>query len=191
MSTAAPPGLMTAAEFYAWANRPDNADRHFELDAGRVVEMPSPGELHGVACWLVVKLLTGYLARRQAGYLCTNDTGLVVARGPDTVRGPDAMLYLESKPLERLAAGHATDVPALVVEVMSPSDRMRDILRRVEQYHRCGVPLVWVVEPDVRSVHVFRPNEFPKVLDESDELAGNGILPEFAYTVSDLFRMHG
>ena len=190
MSTAAPPGLLTADEFYDWANRPENADRHFELDAGRVVEMPSPGELHGVFCWLVVKLLTGYLARRRAGYLCTNDTGLVVARDPDTVRGPDVMLYLESKSLERLTLKHATDIPALVAEVMSPFDRMRDILRRVEQYHRRGVPLVWVVEPEARSVHVFRPNEFPKVLDESDDLTGNGALPDFAYKVADLFRMH-
>lgn len=191
MSTAAPPGLMTADEFYEWANRPENADRHYELSAGRVVEMPSPGELHGVICWLVVKLLTEYLTRRRAGYLCTNDTGLIVARDPDTVRGPDVMLFLESKPLERMARGHADNVPALVVEVLSPSDRMRDVLRRVRQYHDRGVPLVWVVEPDIRALHVYRPNEFPKVLDESDDLTGNGILPDFAQTVADLFRMDG
>jgi len=58
MSTAAPPGLMTADEFYDWANRPENADRQFELVAGRVVDVPSLGKLHGVFCWLVVRLLT-------------------------------------------------------------------------------------------------------------------------------------
>ena|SRR5947209_5270351 len=190
MSTAAPPGLLTADEFYDWANRAENADRRYELDAGRVVETPSPGELHGAVCWLVIKLLAEYLARRRAGYLLSNDTGLVVARDPDTVRGPDVMLYLENKPLAQMARGHARAIPALVAEIMSPSDRMSDILRRVRQYHHQGVPLVWVVEPDARMVHVYRPNEFPKVLDESDELTGNEILPDFQYKVADLFRMH-
>jgi len=82
------------------------------------------------------------------------------------------MLYLDSKPLEEINPRDADDVPTLVVEVVSPSDRMRDVLRRVEQYHRRGVPVVWVVEPDSRSLHVYRPNEFPKVLDETDEIDG-------------------
>jgi Uma2 family endonuclease len=191
MSIGAATPLMTAEEFFEWANRPENANRLYELEAGRAVEVPSPGELHGFVCWLVIKLLTAYVGRRGAGYLCTNDTGLVVARGPDTVRGPDVMLYLESKRLDEMSRSFAQDIPALVVEVLSPSDRMSKTLRRVEQYHQRGVPLVWVVEPDARAIHVFRPNEFPRVLDESDDLTGNGVLPEFQHKVSDLFSTHG
>ncbi|MBO0700036.1 MAG: Uma2 family endonuclease [Zavarzinella sp.] len=189
MSTAAPPGLMTAEEFYEWANRPENADKWYELDAGRVVEMPSPGKRHGMACGLVARKLSAYLDARGEGYLCTNDTGLIVARGPDTVRGPDLMLYLEHQALEDATPGHADDVPALVVEVMSPSDSMGKTLRRVKQYLGRGVSLVWVIEPEISAVQVFRPNEFPKVLDDSDELTGNGILPDFRCRVSDLFTV--
>src|SRR5438270_13969206 len=112
MSTAAPPGLLTAEEFYDWANRPENAGKRYELDAGRVVEMPSPGKLHGVFCWMVIKLLTEYLSIRRAGYLCTNDTGLIVAHDPDTVRGPDVMLYLDTEPVDQITRRHAEDAPA-------------------------------------------------------------------------------
>jgi Uma2 family endonuclease len=180
---------MTAEEFFEWANRPENAGKRFELEAGRPVEMPSPGKLHGTICWLVVRTLTEYLTRRGEGYLCTNDTGLIVATAPDYVRGPDVMLYLEHAQLEQITPKHADDVPALVVEVMSPSDSMGATLRRVEQYHSRGVPLVWVVEPNVRAVHVCRPNEFPRVLDETDELTGNGVLPDFRSPVSAFFTV--
>lgn len=189
MSTAAPPGLMTADQFYEWANRPENADKWYELDAGKVVEMPSPGKRHGMVCGMVARKLSAYLDARGEGYLCTNDTGLVVARDPDTVRGPDLMLYLDHQSLEDATPRHADNVPALVVEVMSPSDSMGKTLRRVKQYLNRGVPLVWIIEPEIAAVQVFQPSEFPKVLDNSDELTGNGVLPDFRCLVSDFFTI--
>lgn len=180
---------LTADEFFEWAARPENAGRRYELEAGRAVEMPSPGKLHGTVCWIVIRLLTAYLDARGEGYMCTNDTGLIVARDPDHVRGPDIMLYLEHSPLEAITPKHADDVPTLVVEIMSPRDSMGATLRRVEQYFGRGVPLVWVVEPDDRTVQVCRPNEFPRVLDETDELTGNGILPDFRCPVLRFFTV--
>jgi hypothetical protein len=38
---------MSAEEFFAWCNRPENRDRHFELERGEVVEASRPGERHG------------------------------------------------------------------------------------------------------------------------------------------------
>src|SRR5437867_3101505 len=90
--------LLTADEFYEWVNRPENQDKFYELDEGRVVEMPPPGETHGVLCAFIVHLLWMYVIRRGKGYVCSNDTGLVVKRKPGTVRGPDIMLFDESLP---------------------------------------------------------------------------------------------
>lgn len=187
MSTAAPPGLMTADEFYDWANRPENADRRFELDAGRVVEMPSPGELHGFVCYLLVRLLTLYVERRGAGYLLANDTGLVVAQGPDTVRGPDVMCFLEDRTADQMSTRHCQRIPALVAEVLSPSDRISRTNARIEQYLRRGVPLMWLVDPFERTVTVYRPSEFHRVLTEDERLSGNGVLPEFECQVAEFF----
>jgi Uma2 family endonuclease len=182
---------MTAEEFFEWANRPEFADKRLELDNGEVVEMPSPGEAHALVCWLVIKVLTEYVVRRGRGHILTNDCGLVVRRNPDTVRGPDVMLSLDDLSLDDASPGHSTRVPTLVVEVYSPSDKPAQYGRRVEQYHERGVPLVWVVYPEERSVAVCHPNEFPKTLDETDELTGNGVLPDFACKVRDLFTSPG
>jgi Uma2 family endonuclease len=182
--------LMTAEEFFEWANRPENADSLFELDAGKVVERPSPSELHGLLCWIVGHILGGYVVPR-GGYLLTNDTGLIVRRRPDTVRGPDVMLFLERRAVGEMSRGHCDRTPTVVVEVLSPSDSFSKTQRRVDQYLARGVPLVWVVDPDERAIHVFRPNELRKRLDETDELTGNGVLPDFRCKVADLFTLPG
>ena len=189
MATATRPRLLTAERFQEWANRPENDSARWELVEGQVVKTPSPGEAHALVCWFVSQVLSGYLASRGSGHLLTNDCGLIVARSPDTVRGPGIMLSLEDLSLEDASPGHSTRLPTLVVEVYSPNDRPGNMARRVEQFLRRGVPLVWVVYPEERTVSVYRHDELPKVLDETDELVGNGVLPGFLCQVADLFKL--
>src|ERR1041384_3021319 len=85
--------LLTAEEFYEWANQPENRGRICELDRGRIVEMSRPGKLHGLICANVVRILGNYTVQRKQGYVCSNDTGVIVKRDPDTVRGPDVLLF--------------------------------------------------------------------------------------------------
>jgi Uma2 family endonuclease len=182
-------GLMTAEEFWEWCQRPENEGRRFELDSGEVIEMPSPGELHGVVCFLIARLLGNFLFARKVGYLCTNDSGLVVARGPDTVRGPDIMLFLESKAYEQLSRKYADRNPALIVEVLSPSDNQGRVNRRINQYQVHGIPLVWLVDPESRIVTVYRPGQAHLPLDEGDELSGDLAPAGFRCRVADLFTL--
>ena len=55
---------------------------------------------------------------------------------------------------ERLPAGHIPITPDLAVEVVSPNDRVYEVDTKVEEYLRAGVPLVWVVNPETRVLHV-------------------------------------
>jgi Uma2 family endonuclease len=79
----------------------------------------------------------------------------------------------------------------LIIEVLSPNDRMNKTTARIGQYLDRGVPVVWLVDPEVHSVAVYRPDQFPQVLDNSDELTGGDVLPDFRCKVSDLFKMPG
>lgn len=191
MATASATSTMTAEEFFEWANQPIRDGSWFELEDGEVIEMPSPGELHGLICSWIVCLLWDYVRRRGNGRVLSNVTGLVVARDPDTVRGPDVMLFLQSKLLASVGKGHVVEVPDLLVEVFSPTDRPGRLNRRIRQYHDRGVPLVWVIFPEERTVNVCRPGQLPEVLEESDTLTGEGVLPEFTCSVADFFRLPG
>lgn len=182
---------LTVGEFYAWASRAGNRSKLYELDEGRVIEVPSPGELHGVICSLIVYLLNKYVFQRGKGYVCSNDTGLLLQRRPGTVRGPDIMLYDESRPLEKMSRKYAERLPQLVVEVLSPSDQMSRVNRRISQYLKRGIPLIWLVDPEERKVTVYRPGKDLSVLAETAPLTGEEVLPGLRYRVADLFALPG
>jgi Uma2 family endonuclease len=182
--------LLTAEEFFEWGNRPENEGRLWELDQGRIVEMPPPGEFHGVNCSFIVYLLWQYVIKHGQGYVCSNDTGLIVARDPDTVRGPDIMLFGERRTLEQMSRGFCEGVPQLVVEVLSPGDQMTKVNRRLSQILKRGVPLVWLVDPEVRSVTVYRSDRPGFIVyDDTEELTGEEVLPDLRIRVEELFNL--
>src|SRR4051812_4743289 len=81
--------LLTAEEFFEWVHRPENRDKQFELERGEIVEMPPPGKYHGFVCGNIARILGNFAEQRKNGYPCSNDSGMIVEQGPDTVRGPD------------------------------------------------------------------------------------------------------
>lgn len=182
---------MTAAEFHAWVNRPENRGRWWELDGGRVVEVPPPQAPHGTLCGWIAHLLWTFAVARRRGRVTTNDTGLVVAENPDTVRGVDVMFFDASTPFERIPVDYETGLPALVIEVRSPSDRPNPMARRIAQYLARGVPLVWLVDPEDQTVGIHRPGELPIVAFDDDELTGFAALPDLRLRVRDLFTLPG
>ena len=111
VATATGQSLMTAEEFYAWAELPENEDRHHELENGVPVEMPPPSKPHGGICFLVAHMLGLYLLPR-GGSVFTNDTGLIVRRRPDTVRGPDVMAYLTRERIGHYGTATKVRIPA-------------------------------------------------------------------------------
>src|ERR1700737_2613474 len=55
---------MTAEQFFEWVQRPENRDRHFELERGEVVEMSRPGERHGYICGNTSRILGNFTFQR-------------------------------------------------------------------------------------------------------------------------------
>jgi Uma2 family endonuclease len=183
--------LMTAGEFYEFANRSENRGRIFELDRGVVVEMSRPGKLHGMICGNVARILGNFAAARKKGYVCSNDTGVVVGRDPDTVRGPDVLFFDDVEKVEQVEEKHGDTPPLLAVEVLSPNDTHGKVHRRVQEQFRFGTKLVWVLDPDARNVIIHRPGVQEDVAEENQELTGNDVLPDFRCRVAEFFSLPG
>ena len=183
--------LMTAEGFYEWVHRPENYDRFFELERGEVIEMPPPGGLHGVVCGNTGGILRDFAFRRRKGFVCTNDTGVILERDPDTVRGIDVTFYDEVRRYEELPRRYIEHLPKLAVEVLSPDDRPGKLMRRVTEFLRQGIELVWVIDPDARNVTVYQPRKAPFVVEENDELTGNAVLPDFRCRAAEFLKMPG
>ncbi len=183
--------LMTAEAFFAWTAQDEQSGRFFELDRGEVVELPPPGKFHGFVCTNIAAILRTYAIQSGRGYVCGNDSGVIVERNPDTVRGPDVSFFDDEQTAETMDRAYAEHPPVLAVEVLSPTDRFSRTMRRVAQLLKSGVKLVWVVDLETQEVSICRPEADVEILDNKSELTGNGVLPEFRCQVSEFFRYPG
>ncbi len=183
--------LVTAEEFFDWCHRPENRDRHYELDRGRIVEMSRPGERHGVVCGNTAWELGSFVRRRRKGYVCTNDTGLIIGRDPDSVKGPDVILYDRDRRFDDLNPQYEEDLLDLAAEVLSPNDKFAKVVKRIQQLLRLGIRIVWLLDPEDRTLTVYRLNQFPQVLEADEEVTGEEVFPDLRCRVADFFAMPG
>ncbi len=176
--------LMTADEFWAL---PDS-DRPMELVRGRIESMNVPGPRHGQLCGRVVHILMGFVETHELGHVLCNDSGVVTEHDPDTVRGMDACFYSYSRlPKGPLPAKYVGVVPELVVEVRSPDDRWKRILKKVAEYLEAGVTIVCVLDPKTESAFIYSADS-EQILRTDDELTFPDILPGFAVPVRRFFE---
>ena len=159
-----------------------------ELIRGEVVEITNPSGRHGKVCSNLCFHLEAWAEPQAEFEVFTNDAGVLLELNPDTVRGPDLMIYHQSKPPQgEIPTGHFKTVPNVAIEVVSPSDRVPEILFKVSLFLRAGVGEVWVIYPDRRHVRIYKADDEPTILDVNQQLT-SGLLPGFSCTVSDLFR---
>jgi len=76
--------------------------------------------------------------------------GLIISQQPLTSRVPDLAVFMSDTVVERDCYIHSA--PQLVVEVFSPANTRRDREEEIGDYARIGVPEVWVVSPEGRTV---------------------------------------
>jgi Uma2 family endonuclease len=187
----APTKRLTAEEFFEWANRPENWDRNCELERGRIVERPLSGERHGFVCGNVVGILGNYCVKRKRGYVCCNGTGIIVERNPDTVRGPDIILFEDFGPSGRLEDKFVERPSLLLVEVIEADESHGYVMRRVQEFLHFGTRLVWVVDVGTRMVVVHEPGKQGCTVEATEALTNEEVLPGFHCCVREFFALPG
>ncbi len=83
--------------------------------------------------------------------------------------------------LGRAHCGPAAKVPPVcpdfVIELRSPTDTLAAQQAKLDEYISCGARLGWLIDPEERRVHVYRPGRAVDVLERPDELRGDPELP--------------
>jgi Uma2 family endonuclease len=160
----------------------------FELVDGRLVERNVSalsswvgGRLHRLIDVFVDENRLGWAWPTDQGYECYPDS-------PGKIRKPDvSFIRRERMPEGRTSEGYITIAPDLAAEVLSPNDLAYEVELKVVEYLSAGVRLVWVINPEMRSVHIRRADGSVAWLREADELSGEDVLPGFRAQVSSLF----
>lgn len=174
---------LTAEEFLY--EQPD--DLRAELVAGGMIMEPLPGLEHGWLCIEISYHLRRFVEDHRLGRVFA-ETGYVLERDPDTVRGPDVSFVAEDRwAATRDRRKFFEGPPDLAVEIASPGDSRRHLADKARTYLASGARLVWVVWPESRTVEVHRPGSPPETLAASDVLNGGAVLPGFDLPLSRIF----
>lgn len=160
-----------------------------ELIEGRIVPMSPTGHKHGIVEVKFGRYLDAYASDRKRGKVMVGEVGIYTRRRPDTIRAADvAFISNERYAQQEKTTGFLEVAPELVVEILSPDDRMSDVMQKLREYFAAGVRLVWLADPETRTVLAYRSLTDVREFTEKDALPGDDTLPEFAVDVARLFE---
>ena len=77
----------------------------------------------------------------------------------------------------------------LVAEVLSPNDLARKVDAKVQEWLSVGAKVVWVLQPETKTIRIHRADRKNEILDEHDTLTEPSLLPGFEVPVTELFRV--
>jgi Uma2 family endonuclease len=141
------PKVLTYEE---WLKLPE-AEGIEEVVNGEIRKMPPNKILHADTVENLADLLKASVDRRTI-QVRVSTFGLVIRRDPLTTRVPDIAVFVRSNVVEQ--DGYIHSAPELVVEVLSPANTRAEREDKLKDYESLGVPEVWVVSPEARSVEV-------------------------------------
>ncbi|MDX6443429.1 MAG: hypothetical protein QOH71_503 [Blastocatellia bacterium] len=176
---------VTADELLAM---PDDGYR-YELVKGELQMSPPPGSEHGEVTMNLAGSLFEYVKKNNLGVVYAAETGFKIESNPDTVRAPD-VAFVRRETVERTGRlpGYRSGSPDLVVEVLSPSDRVTTVEEKVAEWLAGGARMVWVVSPKLRAVTVYRSLTDIVTLTAKDTLDGADVVPGFQINVAEIFE---
>jgi len=174
---------ITVEEFERLALQPEHADRRLEFVGGEINEVVSNSYSSLVASkisffihlYLMQKNLEGYITGADGGYQIGDERYI-----------PDVAFVSKARQPEPSHETYNPLAPDLAVEVLSPSDQP-DVMRlKLANYLAAGT-VVWVVNPETRTVEVYTPAKRAYRLGADGTLDGGEVLPGLALPVKDLF----
>jgi Uma2 family endonuclease len=174
---------MTAEDLMAL---PDDGHR-YELSQGVLVCMSPAAYWSGKFGRRIASRIGAFVDEHKLGDCGVPDTGFKLTSNPDTVREPDVwFVSAERLPPADQQQRYFEGAPDLAVEVLSPTDRFDEVMRKVREYLDAGTRLVWVFDPDERTAGVFRPDGSYTKVGEDGTLDGENLLPGFELPLHDI-----
>ncbi|RKU05781.1 hypothetical protein C6501_19465 [Candidatus Poribacteria bacterium] len=173
-----PHGTMTMEEFL------ENDLEGYEYVKGELVPMAAAAIVHGEVSSNVHLLLGLYVRENKLGRLYIAETTFQLR---DRVVKPDVAFVSTGRLSEEKLKGFSV-APDLAIEIVSPTDKHYDVTEKALAYLKAGTRLVWVIEPVMKTVMVYRSETDSTLLNYEDTLTGEDVIEGFSCPVAELFE---
>src|ERR1041384_4795125 len=183
------PGLeMTDEQFFLLCQQ--NGDLRFERTAeGDLIVMPPTGWTTGDRHAEITMQLRSWAKRDGRGVANDSSTGFKLPNGAD--RSPDGAWVRR----ERLAVLTQEQkqkflplCPDFLIELRSPTDNLAATQAKMEEYIENGAQLGWLLDPETRRVHVYRPGAPPAILERPESVSADPVLSGFTLDLREIWE---
>jgi Uma2 family endonuclease len=165
--------------------REREGDRH-ELIDGELVVTPSPVPKHQIVSGNVEYALQEHVRASDLGLVLDAPTDVRLT--PDNVLIPD-ILFITRDRLHIIGPRAIDAPPDLVVEILSPGTRQRDLATKRALYARFGVQEYWIIDPETRNGTVLGlvGDQYVPIPLTEDATIASGVLPGLGLTLKSIF----
>ena len=143
---------MSYEEFIALT---ESSELRYELIDGELYLLASPNFKHQLAVARIAKFFFNWFEEKKCIPLTSPfDVTLFKSKENINVVQPDILVICDIGKVDE--KGKYKGVPTLVVEVLSPSTRNKDMIRKLELYRMTGVSEYWMVDVEKKAIHVYQ-----------------------------------
>jgi Uma2 family endonuclease len=178
---------MTDENFFEFcqANRDLRIERNAE---GEIIIMPPTGWETGDKNAEITAQLRIWTKKDGRGKSADSSAGYKMPNG--AIMSPDASWILNER-LEKISPRKRRKflplAPDFVIELRSESDSLAKLKDKMQEYIDNGVSLGWLIDPQEKQVFVYRPNTEIEVLENSTEISGEPLLPDFTLNLKEIW----
>jgi Uma2 family endonuclease len=166
----------------------DHENRLCELVDGTLVEKPMDYEESEIA-GTILFAVKSFVRPRKLGIVTGADGTIKLLAG--LVRIPDVAFAswncFPDRKRPKTPVPHIA--PDLAVEVLSKSNTKLEMARKLDEYFKAGVKLVWLVDPKKKTVRVYTAVDQFVQLNEGQTLDGGEVLPGFSMPITEVFTL--
>ncbi len=187
--TEPPRKRMTVAEFLQFE---DDPDKHYELIDGELWEedVTTRSLKHSICMARITTALQNWRDRQPScpGIVAAGEVRCHLRPDAETVVGIDVAVFTGTwTEAELEQTSHFSGPPLLAVEILSPSDTQERVFKKVHDYLQAGTAVIWLIDPDWRTVTVIKPEEEPVLFNRTQRIANDPQFPGLDLAVDTLF----
>jgi len=179
---------LSSEQFYQLCQA--NPDLKLERNAqGELIVMPPTGGETGRSNSNINSQIWFWNEQNQLGEVFDSSTGFTLPSGAD--RSPDVS-WIEKSRWDALTNQEKEKFiplcPDFVIEIMSPSDNLKKLQNKMEEYIENGCRLGWLINRKKQEVEIYRPGKEVEVLQLPQTISGENILPGFVLKMDKIWQ---
>ena len=179
---------MSDDQFFAFCQQ--NRNWRIERTAeGELIIMPPVGWDTGDQNASITAFLKIWSIQDKSGIAVDSSTGFILPNR--ATRSPDAAWVRKSRLRAFTPAQRKKFLPLcpdFVIELRSPSDTLKTLQAKMQEYLDNGAQLGWLIDPSERHVYIYRPGVAMEYLDNPTTISGDPELPGFVLDLTPIWE---